>query len=832
MLGQDFREFLDEEVRQWVADYYRRRQEGKPAPPQYEFDILRPDGTTRRVEIRATVIQDLHNRPQTVAQVLDVTDRIQARRIIEESEKKFRLLFEFAPDAYFLLDAEGRFIDGNKAAETLIGDKREKLIGKHFTEVGLLFPQDVETAAREFEKIVRGESTAPHEYKIQRRDGKEVFLEIRTFPTRIGGRTLVLGIARDISERKRSQFILEQNNLLMQALLNSPQKIIIFALDREYRYIAFNETHRLEMEKNHGIRIETGMNILEAFRKPDIRKKVKSRFDRVLKGEGFTEIQYKPQYDIYYEIIWNPIRGKEGEIVGLTAFIQDITQRRKTEMELTRLASVIEQASEAIMITDIHGNLEYVNPAFTRVTGYQSAEVLGQNPRLLKSGKHSVDFYYELWQTILHGEIWRGVLTNKKKDGSIFYEDATIFPIKNAEGEIINFAAVKRDITQERILEEQIQQSQKMEAIGRLAGGVAHDFNNLLTVINGYCDLILNRLQPGDPFFKEINQIYSAGKRASSLTNQLLAFSRKQIIQPHILNLNSQVQELEKMLRRLIGEDIELFTDLDAELGYVKMDPGQFDQIIMNIVVNARDAMPKGGKLTIETANVVLDREYIRSHAQVKPGKYVMLAISDTGIGMTPEVMRHIFEPFFTTKGRSKGTGLGLSTVYGIVKQNNGYIWVYSEPGKGTTFKIYLPQQGEAAEATRAEEAAENYRGNETVLVVEDDTNVRELTIQILQENGYCVLIASHAREALRALEEHSGEIHLLLSDVIMPDLSGRDLVKKAQAIRPNIKVLYMSGYTDNAIVHHGVLEANTNFIQKPFSPQVLLQKVRQVLDS
>ncbi len=831
IVDKDFREFLDEEVRQWVADYYRRRQEGKAAPPQYEFDILRTDGTKRRVEIRATVIKDLQNRPQTVAQILDVTERIQARRIIEESEKKFRLLFEFAPDAYFLLDAEGCFIDGNKAAEKIIGDRRENLIGKKFSEVGLLLPGDIAAAKREFQQILQGKTTGPHEYEIQRRDGTRVFLEIRTFPTRIGDRTLVLGIAHDVTERKQTQIILEQNNLLLQALLNSPQKIIIFALDREYRYVAFNETHRLEMKKNHGIEIETGLNILEVFRNSEIRQRVKSRFDRALSGESFTEIQYEPRYDIYYEINWNPIRSPEGEIVGLTAFIQDITQRRKVEIELNRLASVIEQASEAIIITDTRGNIEYVNPAFTRITGYQSGEVLGKNPRILKSGKHPPAFYNQLWETISGGNIWRGTLTNKKKDGSIFYEDATIFPIKNAEGEIINFAAVKRDISQERILEEQIQQSQKMEAIGRLAGGVAHDFNNLLTVINGYCDLLLNRLKPGDSFFKEINQIYSAGKRASSLTNQLLAFSRKQIIQPHILNLNTQIRELEKMLRRLIGEDIELFTDLEAELGYIKMDPGQLDQIIMNIVVNARDAMPKGGKLTIETANVVLDKEYVRSHAQVKPGKYVLLAISDTGIGMTKEVMRHIFEPFFTTKGRSKGTGLGLSTVYGIVKQNNGYIWVYSEPGKGTTFKIYLPQQGDATEASSQESTPGDYRGSETILVAEDDVNVRELTVQILKEHGYQVLTASNAGEALSLIDQHRGKVHLLLTDVIMPDLSGRDLVKKLRKKCPDCKVLYMSGYTDNAIVHHGVLDSNTNFIQKPFNPRALLQKVRQVLD-
>jgi two-component system, cell cycle sensor histidine kinase and response regulator CckA len=380
--------------------------------------------------------------------------------------------------------------------------------------------------------------------------------------------------------------------------------------------------------------------------------------------------------------------------------------------------------------------------------------------------------------------------------------------------------------------EDQLRQSQKVEAIGRLAGGIAHDFNNLLTIINGYTELLLARLPGEDRVSKDINEIRKAGQRAASLTRQLLAFSRKQILEPRVLDLNAIVVDLEKMLRRLIGEDVELKIVPASGLRRIKADPGQIEQVIMNLVVNARDAMPKGGKLTLETANVDLDETYAGRHVGVRAGAYVLLAVSDSGCGMDREAMAHIFEPFFTTKGPGKGTGLGLSTVYGIVKQSGGNVWAYSEPGLGTTLKIYLPQaEGAIERSAREGRSGRAARGSETILLVEDQTEVRKLVREILEMNGYTVVAASEGLEALEICKQHEGPIHLMLSDVVMPQMGGRELAGRLATHRPDMKVLYMSGYTSNAIVHHGILDPGTAFLQKPFTPDGLACKIREVLD-
>ena len=412
-------------------------------------------------------------------------------------------------------------------------------------------------------------------------------------------------------------------------------------------------------------------------------------------------------------------------------------------------------------------------------------------------------------------------------------------PIKDAEGKIKRLLGIFWDITEQKkgeekrvALQEQLYQSQKMEAIGRLAGGIAHDFNNLLTVIKGYSQLSLIETKEGDPLRGNIEEIKKAADRAADLTHQLLAFGRRQIMEMKVLDLNILLQNLDKMLRRVIGEDIELVTVLAEDLGRVKTDPGQIEQMVMNLSVNARDAMPEGGKLTIETANVDLDGAYARNHVAVTPGRFVMISVSDTGVGMTPEVRDRVFEPFFTTKEKGKGTGLGLSTVYGIVKQSDGNIWVYSEPGKGTTFKIYLPRVDEPLEELGERvEVKEIPRGTETILVVEDEEDVRKLAVRILERQGYKVLEASQGLDGFLIAEKYEDLIHLLVTDVVMPKISGRELADRIAEIRPEIKVLYMSGYTDNAIVHHGVLGEGMKFIQKPFTVDGLARKVREVLD-
>ena len=387
-------------------------------------------------------------------------------------------------------------------------------------------------------------------------------------------------------------------------------------------------------------------------------------------------------------------------------------------------------------------------------------------------------------------------------------------------------------IEREQAKEEQLRQSQKMEAVGKLAGGIAHDFNNLLTAITGYSDLTLRDLDIDSPFYAKVTEIKKAGDRAASLTRQLLAFSRRQILQPKVLDLNLVIPDVEKMLRRLIGEDVVLRTVLDPALGQVKADPGQIEQILMNLCVNARDAMPNGGRLTIETGNVSLQQSYRNQQVSLRAGHYVMLSVSDNGCGMDAGVQARIFEPFFTTKEPGKGTGLGLSTVYGIVKQSEGTIWAYSEVGKGTTFKIYLPRVDEVTNVQdHSRESRLGPRGHETVLVVEDEDIVRALCTEILEKYGYHVLAAANGHDGVRVCEEFTGAIDLLITDVVMPGMSGRELAERLASVRPETCVLYMSGFTDDAIVRHGVLDDGVDFIQKPFSPNTLAIKVREVLD-
>jgi len=412
-------------------------------------------------------------------------------------------------------------------------------------------------------------------------------------------------------------------------------------------------------------------------------------------------------------------------------------------------------------------------------------------------------------------------------------------PVLDAAGELRGYRGVDRDITgrkraeQEREeLQEQLRMSQRIEAVGKLAGGIAHDFNNLLSVILSYTGFALESLQQGDPLRNDLLEVKKSGERAATLTRQLLAFSRKQVLQPQLLSLNQVAVGIEKMLSRVLGEDVDLVQLLAPDLGLTLADPGQIEQALMNLVVNARDAMPDGGKLTIETSNIEIDAEYAARHISVKPGPYVLLAVTDTGCGMDPQTQARVFEPFFTTKEKGKGTGLGLSTVYGIVKQSGGSIWVYSEPGKGTTFKIYLPREAAGATVPAARPPAIPIRtGTETVLVVEDEEALRRVAARALAAAGYSVLSAADGEEALRAVAQHSGAIDLLVTDVVMPGMGGATLAQELTVRRPELKILYMSGYTDDAIVRHGVLEAGIHFLAKPFTAPDVTRKVREVLD-
>jgi signal transduction histidine kinase/CheY-like chemotaxis protein len=416
-------------------------------------------------------------------------------------------------------------------------------------------------------------------------------------------------------------------------------------------------------------------------------------------------------------------------------------------------------------------------------------------------------------------------------DGTIRWIRDRAFPLRDSGGAPYRVLGVAADITEQRHLEEQLRQAQKMESVGRLAGGVAHDFNNLLTVINGMADLVLAGLSNEDPTRRDLEQIRQAGERASQLTGRLLAISRRQILKPEIVDLNGIVSGLRDMLPRLVGEDVELVLSLAPALGSVKADPGQLEQVLLNLVVNARDAMPDGGVLTIETRTVDLDREYAETHPGTRPGRHAMVAVSDTGTGMDDVTRQRIFEPFFTTKAEGKGTGLGLSMVYGIVKQSGGSIWVYSEPGHGSTFKIYLPQVPDLPVPPQSLPPPAAVRGQETVLVVEDEPALRELTTRVLRGAGYTVLSAANGPDAIALLQQFDGDVHLVFTDVVMPGMNGRELAVRLTALRPSVRVLYTSGYTEDAILRHGVLDDARRFLSKPYTPSQLRQRIREALD-
>src|SRR5580765_4837734 len=497
--------------------------------------------------------------------------------------------------------------------------------------------------------------------------------------------------------------------------------------------------------------------------------------------------------------------------------------------------SLVTNAPYGICSCDSTGKILDANPAFLELLGLTSAnDVIGQHIYSLYADSEQ---WFDLADLLRSSAPFKGLTAEWKRKSGTTVVRVSGRSVMNGRSEGIVFEIFAEDVTERRALEQQLRQSQKMEAVGRLAGGIAHDFNNLLMVISGYSEFLLERLGPDPALRGPAKEISTAAERATSLTRQLLAFSRKQMLAPKVLDLNAVVTENLKMLTRLIGEDIDLVMIPGADLGAVKADPGQIEQVILNLAVNARDAMPHGGRLTIETSNVTLDEAYARVHSPVQPGDYTMLAITDTGVGMDSDTQSHIFEPFFTTKG-PKGTGLGLSTVYGIVKQSGGYIWVYSEPSKGTSFKIYMPHvtvdeadsvEQPAAATAKAAEPAETPR--ETILVVEDEVNLRRLTRQFLENQGYTVVEAADGAAAVQICVAHQGTVHLMLTDVIMPGMNGRELAQRVSEIRPNMKVLYMSGYTENAIGHNGTLDAGITLLQKPFTLHALKAKVREVLD-
>ena len=517
---------------------------------------------------------------------------------------------------------------------------------------------------------------------------------------------------------------------------------------------------------------------------------------------------------------------------------RDITVRKRTEVSLRLLESAVEQTKESIVITDAELDLPgprilFINPAFTRMTGYNEEEVLGKTPRILQGPLTDKSVLSRLRENLERGKVFEGETINYRKDGKAFNLEWQIAPLRNTTGQITHFVAIQHDITERKRLEAQLFQSQKMETVGKLAGGFAHEFNSILTAIIGQSELLFGDLPVGSPLAKNATEIIKAASRAATLTRQLLAYGRKQILQPETLDLNRVIVDMESMVRLLMGGITDTQVVPAAQLHAVKADSGQIEQVIMNIVINARDAMPNGGKLILETANVSFDAESIGRYTELKPGDYVMLAITDTGIGMSEEVKARIFEPFFSTKGVGQGTGLGLATCYGIIKQSGGHISVYSELARGATFKIYLPRiEQPVNHPVERPSTPDLPLGTETILLAEDDPALREMAATLLRRLGYTVLTAANGIEALNLKQQRDiGHIDLVFTDVVMPHMSGKELADRMQALFPHTKILFTSAYTENAIIRQGVLDKNMALLQKPFTPSVLAHKLREVLD-
>jgi PAS domain S-box-containing protein len=767
---------------------------------------------------------------QMAVMFANVTERRRAQTVIEQSEKRFRALFEASPDAVFVEDLEGNVLDVNPAACRLHGMRREELVGRNVRE---LVPRDqVEIIARDFPKLARAEWSEIEGFSL-RADGTTVPVEIKASRMDYAGRSVLLLHVCDISLRQQAEQDLRESEARYRAVVEQSADGI-YMVDMESKLIVESNVALRQML---GYPTDAPLRLRVYDIVADEPAQVDQRLaDLVDREHGMTmERRYRRRDGVLIDVLVSAARITVAGRNLVCTSVRDITERKRAEEVRVRLATAVEQAVEGIMITDANGTIQYVNPSLEVMSGYTREELIGNNPRIFKSGKQDATYFGDMWQTLQRGEVWRGFFFNRRKDGTIYQDESLISPIRDDRGRITSYVAVKRDVTREIQLEIQLLQAQKMEAIGRLAGGLAHDFNNILTAITGYSELSMKRLKVGGPLYRNFEEILKSADRAASLTRQLLAFSRRQVLEMKVIDLNALVVNLQKMLRRLIGEDIEFQAQQTEGLWTIRADPGQIEQVVMNMVVNARDAMPLGGRITIATANRTIAEDKTLSHSILRPGEYVCLSVGDTGVGMSDEVRTHLFEPFFTTKPSEKGTGLGLATCYGIVSQSGGTIDVSSETGAGTTFHIYLPRHqardADPAVEKKPPEPVPTSRRAETVLLVVDEEAVRELSCLILTDLGYSVLPATNGVEALKLFQAPAAaKIDLVVTDVVMPEMGGRELAERLRELDPQLKILFVSGYTAESDWVTKALTRNTHFLPKPFTASVLGQKVHDIL--
>ncbi|MBN2321605.1 MAG: PAS domain S-box protein [Acidobacteria bacterium] len=793
-------------------------------------------GDIRRVLFSADPIT-IHEEPCLLSVCIDITDKENEADNLKRSEEKYRMLVENSLQGLTIIQ-NGRIVFCNNAFADICGYTTEELMALPEAKP-IIHPADRETVVGRGHERLSGKSVPRHyEYRILRKDGSFRWLEAYASVIDYKGAPAAQIVQLDITERKQAEISLRESEERFRLIAETVDEIFwIYDAEKEvatYLSPAFDRIWGYPREKI----IDNPDRFLDRIH-PDDLKNLEDANKLIKNGQPFAYRYRVIQPDGSVRHIWNrgyPIADTSGRTKRYVGVGQDVTEWKEAEEALIESKEyynrIINCIGDPLFVKNHEHRFVLVNDALCAFSGMRREELLGNY--LFDTMPESLAAYLRKHEEEVlntgNENISEDILRDSGGSDCVVMTKKSLLTDKDGQKQIVG---VIRDITEHKNLETQLLQAQKMEAIGILAGGVAHDFNNLLNVINGYSELLLEDMENNNPFREDVEQIHQAGQRAANLTSQLLAFSRKQILQAENLDLNTVISQMSTMLRRLIREDIEFVFVAHPDLKPIHADPAQIQQIVMNLAVNARDAMPTGGKLTIETANVDFDDNYIHKHPVAKPGKYAMMAISDTGIGMEEETKSHLFEPFYTTKERGKGTGLGLATVYGIVKQSNGFIWVYSEPGKGTTFKIYFPEkEGGAIKSETAFSSDSGFRGSETILVVEDEAAVRTLARRILKDSGYTVLEAREGTEALRLAKEYSDDIHMVITDVVMPGLGGAKLVAGLEAERPGIKALYISGYTDNAIVHHGILDSNVAFLQKPFTVEGLARKVREVLDS
>jgi PAS domain S-box-containing protein len=766
----------------------------------------------------------------------------QARRQAEERARQLAAVVQASGEAIISETVEGVITSWNQAAERLFGWSAAEAIGLPFS---LLVPPDRVAEHVALMDRLRENAQVEHYESVRVcKDGKRIDVAVTTSPIEDQNGRLI-GVAtfvRDIRSRKHAEETMRHQTQLLQLILDSIGDGIVVA-DEQGKLTLFNPAAEQilglgrtdapppDWSERYSVYLPDGVTQYPSEQLP---------LAKAIHGESVDQVEMvinhhrRPQ-PVWISVTARPLLREGGDLRGGVAAFRDITEKKKADNQLLLRDRALRAVTSGIVITDAgqpDHPIIFASPGFLRLTGYTDAEVVGRNPRFLQGKDTDPAAVAQIREAVRSGQPCMVEMLNYRKDGTTFWNELSISPITDRGGEVSHFVGVQTDVTRRRQVEEQYRQAQKMDAFGQLAGGVAHDFNNLITIINGYTEILMGGFPASDPRAGLLNQVKKAGDRAAGLTRQLLMFSRKQALTPTVLNLNDVVRDLEKMLRRVIGEDIDLRTTFQEGLGSIKADAGHVEQVLLNLTVNARDAMPRGGTLSIVTSDVLLTDETAQTHVNVLPGPYVLLTVSDTGHGMDAATKARIFEPFFTTKDVGKGTGLGLATVFGIVEQSGGHIAVDSEPGKGATFRLYFPHIDAVVPTKKSDQGLRKLpQGKETILLVEDEEGLRDFTRLVLDEAGYHVLATRDGDEAINVSDQHQGPIHLLLTDVVMPQMSGRQVRDILVARNPKLKVLYLSGYTNDAMLRYGIREEEVAFLQKPFTPAALAQKVRAVLD-